>query len=312
MRIDRLLSIVVYLLNRELVPASVLSKRFGVSVRTIQRDMEAIDLAGIPIYAEHGAKGGYGIVDSFRLDRQLLTPDDVYYIITALRGVGATLDDPHPDETREKIKTLVSRNALELFSEREEKLSIDFSLLGNEPWQRQTFRIIRRSVEEERLVRFRYTSSRLEATVRVVEPMTIAFRWRSWYLYAWCRLRSDYRLFKISRIQEAQMPGERFRRRSRTFADFVTDRSEYAREIHMVIDFAPTASALVEECFPPDVRTVLPDGTVRVSARVPDDDSFYLYLLSYGNKARVVSPAQTRRRMRALAESVAAQYSGSV
>ena len=308
MRIDRLLSIIVYLLNRELVPASVLSRRFGVSVRTIQRDMEAIDLAGIPIYTEQGAQGGYGIVDSFRLDRQLLTPDDVYYINTALGGVGATLDDPHPDRTREKIKALVSRNALELFSEREEKRSIDFSLLGSEPWQRHTFRIIRRAVEEERLVRFRYTSSRLEETIRVVEPMTIAFRWRGWYLYGWCRLRSDYRLFKISRIQEAEIPGERFRRRSRTFADFVAERTDYEREIPMVIDFAPTVSSLVEECFAPDTRTVRPDETVRVSALLPDDDSVYLYLLSYGGTARIVSPAQARRRMRTLAESVVAQY----
>lgn len=87
MKIDRLLSIVVHLLSRDLVSASDLANRFGVTVRTIQRDVDAINSAGIPVTAIHGPSGGYKILDTFRLDRQFLTFDDIFFITTALPPV---------------------------------------------------------------------------------------------------------------------------------------------------------------------------------------------------------------------------------
>lgn len=87
MRIDRLLSIIVYLLNRDLVIARELAEKYGVTPRTIQRDIEAICLAGIPIMSVQGPHGGYGIMETYKMDRQLVTVDDLFYIITALSGI---------------------------------------------------------------------------------------------------------------------------------------------------------------------------------------------------------------------------------
>lgn len=87
-KIDRLLSIIVYLLNRDLVSARELAEMYGVSVRTIQQDMETINLAGIPIISVQGPHGGYGIIDTYKIDRQFVTIDDLFYIVPFVSDPG--------------------------------------------------------------------------------------------------------------------------------------------------------------------------------------------------------------------------------
>lgn len=136
MKIDRLLSIIIYLLNHDLVSARTLSERFGVTVRTIQRDMEAIDLAGIPVVSIQGPRGGYGIMDTWKMDRQMVSPDDLYYITLALSSVADSLSDEKISDTLEKMKSLIPSRGSDFFAERNEKLSIDFRMLGGDPRQR--------------------------------------------------------------------------------------------------------------------------------------------------------------------------------
>ncbi|MGC9313512.1 MAG: helix-turn-helix transcriptional regulator, partial [Sediminispirochaetaceae bacterium] len=175
---DRLLSIIIYLLNRDLVSARELAEKFEVSVRTIQRDMEAIELAGIPIMTIQGPSGGYSIMDSFKLDRQLVSTDDLFFIITALHGIETSLPAGSISGTIEKMKTLLpdqkgvsnqqggaeapagrglrdsrgKRNPKDLYGSRLEKLSIDFSAFGGSERQREVFRQLERAIESEVLV----------------------------------------------------------------------------------------------------------------------------------------------------------------
>ncbi|MEL6221961.1 MAG: YafY family protein [Cyanobacteria bacterium J06627_8] len=308
MRIERLLSIVVYLLNRDLASASEMAQRFGVSVRTIQRDMEAIEGAGIPIYAQPGAYGGYGIVEGYKVDRQLLTMDDLYFILTALSGVEDVLQDQRVARTIEKIRTIAPSGSLELLAKRNEKLVIDFSLLGTEACRESVFQTVQKAVEQEYVVRLVYLNSHMEESNRVVEPLTIAFRWRSWYLYAWCRLREDYRLFRISRMREAEALPEHFHRRHMTYQEFVGEFHYSSGKFEIVVDFASEVRSQVEECFPKQACHVSPDGTLRVTARVPNDASFFQYLLSFGDQAVVVAPDHARETVATMAKSILNRY----
>jgi predicted DNA-binding transcriptional regulator YafY len=176
------------------VSAGTLAERFGVSVRTIQRDMDTINLAGIPIVSLQGHNGGYGILDTYKMDRRLMTVDDLFYIITALSGIDSTLGDRKIGDTLEKMKGLVPRAPDADFQERKEKLRIDFSMLGGGPAQREIFKIVQSAVDSGRLLRMTYTNNRLERVGRIVEPMNVVFTWRSWYLFAYCRLREDFRV----------------------------------------------------------------------------------------------------------------------
>ena len=112
MKIDRLLGIIIYLLNSKTASAREMAEKFEVSVRTIQRDMDTLGMAGIPIYSEHGAAGGYRIIESYTLDRQIINSNDIHFITTALKGLCSAYDNRDLSKTLEKIKAITSGSSL--------------------------------------------------------------------------------------------------------------------------------------------------------------------------------------------------------
>jgi predicted DNA-binding transcriptional regulator YafY len=309
-KIDRLLSIVVYLLNRELASASVLAERFGVSVRTIQRDMDAINLAGIPVMSVQGPSGGYGIMDGFKLDRRLVSPDDLFYIVTALGGIAGTLDDGHIAGALEKVRGLLPRSGDEGLRRREERLHVDFSALGGGPAQRDSFRVVQAAVEDGRLLEFEYTSNRLESTRRVVEPMTVVFKWRAWYLFGYCRLRGDYRLFRASRIRRPVILPERFARRPKSFEEFSLENDPAATGglVEMRLRFSPEMAPLVEEFHNEEGMERRDDGSIVVRTAMPEDGWMYGYVLSYGHFVEVLEPERLRAAVKDAAGKIRSLY----
>jgi predicted DNA-binding transcriptional regulator YafY len=109
MRIDRMLAITVMLLNRDRINARELAEKFEVSVRTVYRDIDAINMAGIPVISFPGNEGGFGIMEHFRLDRQLLTLNDMLTILTALKGIDTGLIHKEVESAIEKITNLVPK-----------------------------------------------------------------------------------------------------------------------------------------------------------------------------------------------------------
>lgn len=313
LKIDRLLSIIVFLLDRDLVSAREMAERFSVTQRTIQRDMDAIGLAGIPVYAVQGPNGGYGILESFKMDRRLVSPDDLYFIITSLRSVADTLGDGEShgelDNTLEKMKGLLpSGPDGDVFADRSERLSIDFSMLGSDPRHRGAFRALRSAVDSGKLVSFTYTSNKGETLRRTVEAMTVAFKWRSWYLFAWCRHREDYRLFRISRIRDVEIHDEVFIRRGRSFDDFASDQPDNGEitGIEIVLRFRPELRHLAEEYY--EIESETEDGSVICRFTMPEDGWLYGYILSWGEYAEVLAPESLRNTIASAAESIRRLY----
>ncbi len=310
MKIDRLLSIVVYLLNHELVSAAKLAERFGVSVRTIQRDMESIDLAGIPVISVQGPAGGYGIMEGFKLDRRLMSVDDLFFIITALRGIGDSLEDPRIDGALEKMRGLVPSATEKELAAREEKLHIDFSMLGGGSEQRRVFRTVQEAVNSGRLLRMEYTNNRLEREGRVVEPMTIVFRWRSWYLFAYCRLREGFRLFRMQRIRTPEVLDERFLRRNYAYEDFERENGPEGSgpAVDLVLKFSPRMAPLAEEFYNREDLERTEDGGLVARLRMPEDGWLYGHILSYGSFVEVLAPPHLRELIAAAARDIQEIY----
>ena len=314
MKIDRLLSIIVYLLNRDLVSARELAERYDVSVRTIQRDMETIDLAGIPVMTVQGPRGGYGIMDTYKMDRQFVTVDDLFYIITSLSSIGTSLTSRKIESTMEKMKSLLPARDEQGFDERHRKLFVDFSMLGGTGRDQDVLRAVESVVDRERLLKVKYTNTRLERTERVVEPMTIAFKWRSWYLFGFCRLKNDYRLFRLSRIKEPEILNERFRRREKSIDEYFADTGawEAGKTIDLTLAFQASMRPLVEEFFTgSDMKTEVhtdEHGRFIVHTSMPEDGWVYGMILSYGNLVEVLFPPRARKLVQKMAADVQSIY----
>ncbi len=268
MKIDRLLSLVILLLDREIVRSRELARRFEVSVRTIQRDMESLALAGIPVYAVPGPSGGYGILEGFKLDRRLMTQDDFFAILTALKGVQGSIADKRFLDALEKIRSLLPAPSKVLFSQNEEKLVLDFSPLGGNRETRENLRKLEECIDARRKVRFRYTSHRLESTEE-------GFRRR----------------------------GKSFREFSKESTDFGNPSL-----VDLTLRFHPLLRPMVEEFYSPEEREEDPEGYLTVRTTQPEEQRLYGYILGFGEYVEVLAPERLRGVVCRNAEKIAEIY----
>lgn len=196
LKMDRLIGITMYLLNRNVVSAKELAERFEVSVRTIVRDVDALSIAGIPISSSTGASGGYEILDTFKLNKQITTMEDYLFIITALKGMCSAYDNKKIKITLEKLLTAGH------YKDEEQRVFIDFGVVsegGNIPG---FVREIEEAIKNKIIVEFDYTDSAEQKSHRTVEPLALSYRWYAWYLLAYCTDKNDYRLFKLNRLMD--------------------------------------------------------------------------------------------------------------
>ncbi len=308
MRIDRMLAITVILLNRERISAKALAEKFEVSVRTIYRDIEAINMAGIPVVSFAGNNGGFGILDTYKLDRQLLTLNDMKSILAALKGVNTTFEDRELDTAIEKIQNLVPRDKANLVNQHLEQVVIDLLPLGYTKRQKERLKIVQQAIAGAHLLRFEYRNSRGEVATRTVEPMTLIFKGYAWYLFGWCRMRSGYRLFRLSRMKRIDRLPERFQRRGQSYHDAFEPSGKNIPWAHVVLLFSPHVRYRVEDYFDDEQIEELPDGRLRVTVDWPEDDWVYSIILSYGEHVEVLEPAHIRRIIRGKAEKIFSRY----
>ncbi|HRY53262.1 MAG TPA: YafY family protein [Spirochaetia bacterium] len=310
MRIDRLISIVVILLERDLVPASELARRFSVTVRTIQRDMEALNLAGIPVYAQAGMAGGYGIMPEYKLGNRLASDEDFLGLLTALKGVQGTFADQRFLGALEKVYSFLPRGLRERADELDRSLILDFSASAKDSALEERLRVLERAIRLRRLVSCRYTSHREGEVSRELEPMTLILQWGAWYLFAYCRLRSDYRLFRVSRMRELAIRDAAFSRRPLGYREFIAERPDFRNDrlVELVFVAEPSARAFLEERHPEGELEYRADGSILARCRRPEEESLYRYLLSYGDSIEVLEPARVRERLKSLAAGVAKKY----
>jgi len=299
MRLDRMLSIIVLLLNRDRMQARELSEKFEVSVRTIYRDIESINLAGIPIVSYQGNNGGFGIMENYRLDRQVLTPGDMKSILSALKGVTSTLDSRDLDGAIEKISNLLPRGGDPC-----EEMVIDILPWGYRERQRKNLGLINASIRSRNPIVFVYRNSSGKSARRTVEPMTLVFKGYAWYLFAFCRERNDYRIFRLSRISELRIIPGRFERRKASYRDYMDDGEPKGPRLDLTLEFAPETRFQVEDYFDGECIEVKDDGRLVVKTSFVEGEWVYSMLLGYGGKVRVLSPLSVRKKLAEKAKKI--------
>ena len=308
MRIDRMLGITVMLLNRDRISARELADKYEVSVRTIYRDIEAINMAGIPVVAHSGNNGGFGIMENFRVDRQLFTLQDMLSVLSALKGINATLEDKELDNAIEKITNLVPDDKTDKLREHFEHVSIDIQPWGYREQQKRHLKTIHNSIVEGVLINFTYSNNKGEVVNRTIEPMTLLFKGYAWYLFAFCRLKNDFRLFRLSRMKDVIVTNERFKRKNVTYQEHSSSTTDKSKWVEMTLKFSPAVKIKVEEYFYEDDMQILEDGSMLVQVKFPEDDWIYSFLLSFCENVEVVEPSYIREQLKEKAEKILSLY----
>ncbi|MEK3986266.1 YafY family protein [Paenibacillus sp. FSL K6-3166] len=316
MKIDRLLSIVILLMNRRLIQAKELADMFEVSVRTIYRDIESINGAGIPIVTYQGSGGGIGLMEGYRLDRNVLTDRELADIFSALQSVSSYGGTEHT-LLMEKISSVIPPSQTAAFRSKTTQLIIDFSPWGLQPILEEKIATLKEALEENRTVAFDYVNAEGQSSQRSVEPYTLVLKGQAWYLYGYCLQRQDFRLFKLHRMKGLIKEKREFIREDRDMHELPWS-TDYQRVTSasvvspILLHFSAEGRHLAEDRF--DSTELQPDGHggYNVSIHYPEDGWLYGFLLSFGTALEVLEPEHIRQKLGELALGVAKKYATSL
>ena len=286
MKIDRLIGILSVLLHKEKMTAPELAERFEVSRRTINRDIEDLCKAGIPIQTSQGTGGGISIMEGYRLDRTILTSKDMQMILAGLRSLDSVSGSSYYCQLMEKIRT----GSSEFISGRDSIL-IDLSSWYGDSLTPK-IETIQDAVENRHLVRFQYYAPSGESE-RTVEPYFLVFRWSSWYLWGWCKDRKDFRMFKLNRMDRIQKTDESFECRNIAMPDLSNEKI-FPGGIKVKVLFEPDQKWRLVEEFGPKCFTEYDDGRLLFTGNYTDLGNLITWLMTFGDKAEVIEPREAR------------------
>lgn len=308
MKVDRLISIIMMLLDKKRIGAQELANTFEVSPRTIYRDIEAINMAGIPIRSISGVGGGFEIMPEYKIDKKVFSTADLSAILMGLSSLSNMVRGDELVNALAKVKSFIPAEKAKDIEIKTNQICIDLSpWIGNRNI-RPYLETIRTALQDCKLLSFEYTAHRGNKTVRTVEPYQLVLKSSHWYFYGYCCTRNDYRLFRLSRMSELQMEQETFvpRDYQKPILDFeeilVAMQIEVKIRIHKSI-----LDRVLEYC---TFDHFTPDGDEHYFVNFPfiENDYHYDILLSFGDKCECLEPLHIRTEIKRKIQNMAAIY----
>lgn len=312
-RTDRLVAMVMFLQGRRVVRAADLAEHFEVTERTVYRDISALSEAGVPIAGEAGV--GYSLMKGYQLPPVMFTAEEATSLFVGGELVkqftDASLHAPMVSAL-EKLRAVLPRDR----QEHVERLVRNTLVMGRgkhnpdpaaQPWLLQ----VQQGVVQRRVLHLVHRSpERDEDTMRDVEPLGVVFHTGAWYLVAWCRLRRDFRHFRVDRIRRLDMKGETFAPRPDFSLAKHMEASVPAHEtIAVRVWFDRRAQERARrESYATLVEERRRDGGAEYSLFSYSLEWMARWLLSFGDWAEAVEPAELREKVRALAQAVAGRH----
>lgn len=300
MKIDRLIGILSVLLQQDMVTAPCLAERFEVSRWTINRDIEDLCRAGIPIVTMPGAGGGISIMENYKVNRTVFTTREMQDILAGLRSLDSVSGTNQYGLLMEKLSAGGSD-----FMAGNQSVLIDLS-----SWYKADLapkiEIIRAAIDGRQELEFLYFSPKKEGRRRI-ESYYLIFRWSSWYVWGWCTSCRDFRLFKLNRMAELRLSGAGFEPRKVPLPDLKNERI-FPGGIRVKAVFEPECKWRLVEEFGLDCFEEQEDGKLLFHADYTDQDNLISWLLTFGDRVELLEPENIRKELRELIEAMRKRY----
>ena len=307
MQIDQLFEFVYILIDKKRVTAKEMAERFGVSIRTIYRWLEALSVSGVPVYSMKGRGGGIAISEKFAMDNTVLSEEERLAIVSSVKALeslsgkrGAAITPER--KAADKLSRLVTSDT--------DWLEVDFA-----PWSpegaevRNLFGILRDSILKKRQISFDYFTGDGRSEKRIVHPWKLVFRGQSWYLLGWCTSRKAERFFKLTRMRNLVMTSKN----ASVSRNAVTSRSaqipEYSAPLIKIKAKVTQEkiSYLMDSFICTEIKPQK-NGFVNVTFTAPDSPWLCDILLSFGAQIKIVSPAKLKSKIAEMAGKISDLY----
>ncbi len=296
MKIDRLIGIITILLQKDQVTAPELAERFEVSRRTINRDIEDICQAGIPLVTTQGYGGGISIADGFKVDHTLLTQEELQLVFSGLKGLDSVSERSHSLRLAEKLSATAINTV--------DTMVIDLAAHYQKPLT-QKISAIQEAIQNKRHISFCYCYEKGD-TQRTIEPYKLIFKWSAWYVWGYCLERQDFRLFKLNRLWDLETGTNSFV--PRDLPDLELDQYFSAGGIHLKALFEENQKYRLIEEYGPDCFQIGPKGRLLFERDFVSFVNLREWVLSFGSQVEVLEPERLRADLRRQAEKMLEIY----
>lgn len=302
MQESRLFRILYYLLDKGRATAPELAEKFEVSVRTIYRDIDAISSAGIPIYATTGRNGGIQFLDDYVLDKSFFSDKEKQEMISSIQSLSA-VQYPEVDSILKKLSALFQIGLTDW-------IEVNFSRWGSiAEYENQLFLQLKQSIFEKRKISFEYYNSSGTNRKRDALPRKLVYKDKAWYLYAFCLLHNDYRLFRFSRIKHLGLTEIRFEEFPETEHVIFPKPQDMGKLIDLELRFPLEVGFRLYDTLEDNAIVKSENGYI-VNLTLPETDWLYDFLMSFGDKVTIIHPQFIKQRIIEKYEAALNHYKG--
>jgi len=281
---------------------------FEVSPRTIYRDIDAINMAGIPVRSTSGVGGGFEIMQQYKIDKKVFSTEDLSALLMGLSSISEIVRGDELVHALAKVKSFIPADRAEAIELKVNQICIDLSpWMGNSNIQ-SYLEIIKTALQGSRLLTFEYVAHHGNKTARTVEPYQLVLKNSHWYLQGYCHIRNDYRLFRLSRMSNLQIQEETY-----TPRDYQKPQLEFADVLNSIqtkIKIRVHKSVMdrvLDYCTYEDFS---PNGDEYYIVSFPfiENEYYYDILLSFGDKCECLEPSHIRTKMKHRIHDIATLY----
>lgn len=303
MQESRLFRILYYLLDKGHATAPELAEKFEVSVRTIYRDVDAISSAGIPIYVTTGRNGGIQFLDDYVLNKTFFSDSEKLEILSGLQSLSA-VQYPEADTVLKKLGAIFQVGLTDW-------IDVDFSRWGSSAEsENRLFRQLKQSILENREITFDYYNSAGDSGKRNVYPCKLVYKDKAWYLYAFCLLQNENRLFRLSRIKNLMMTEVQFERKTDIqYHSVFPMPEEIGSLIDLELEFALDVGFRLFDTLD-DTAIMKHENGYTVKITLPENNWLYDFLMSFGDKVTIIRPKAIRQTLITKLEAAREHHKG--
>lgn len=308
MKVDRLISIIMVLLDKDRIGAQELADLFEVSLRTIYRDIDAINMAGIPVCSIPGVGGGFEIMPGYKIDKNVFSTADLSALLMGLSSLSGMVQGDEMAHALAKVRSFIPADKAKDIELKVNQICIDLS-----PWMgsgntQSYLEMIKAALQENKVLSFEYIAHHGNKTARMVEPYQLVLKGSHWYFQGYCLKRNDFRLFRLSRMSNLQVQEDIFT--PRVYQKPILDFAETLETMQIKIKLRVHKSVIDRvldfcsyECF-------TPDGIEHYIVNFPfiENDYYYNILFSFGNQSECLEPLHIRTEIKRRLHDMAALY----
>ena len=308
MKVDRLVSIIMILLDKKRIGAQELADMFEVSKRTIYRDIDSISMAGIPVRATSGVSGGFEIMQEYKIDKKIFSTADLSAILMGLSSLSGMIRGDELVNALAKVRSFIPADNAKDIEVTAHQICIDLSpWMGNRNIQ-PYLEIIKTALREYKILSFDYVDRFGKKTARTAEPYQLVLKSSHWYWQGYCHKRKDFRLFKISRMSNLRMQDKLFK--SREYQKPQLDITDMLATMQTYVTIRIHASIMDRALDYCAYENFSPSGDEHFIVSFPfiENDYYYDILLSMGTQCECLEPLHIREEMKRRVREIAAMY----